>query len=572
MVLLFFTSCEGMLNPKDENRPDESFIISHPENAEGLMLNAYNTLVTNLGLGRNINDCYNAIGTDDAVSNQPGNDYRRMVTGELTSSYNPIGTERWDNSYQAVFYVNKFLSIVDKVTWMKDENLQELFVRRLTGEALALRAIHHFRILECFAGIGTDGQLLGVPYFDKFITEDTEFLNYPRLSFEKTIEMIMNDLDQAFEYLPWVYSDNEADIAEKDKAFNPMDFLYVNGAKYNQRINGEIVRAYQAKVMLFAGSEAYMNNASYNEKAARYAAEILDRKGYELAPGGIEYYDSDSDFNNPEILWRAAKGDLLSPETKFLPPSLNGTAMVNPSHNFVNSFYKSDGYPVDVPSGVNYDPQNPYADRDPRLGMFVIFNGSEYQGKTIAITPDSEKDGVNKVPQQSTMTGYYLKKLLRPDVVVPAKGDPSSQRHIRPFIRYTEIFLILAEAQNKAVGPDNTVEGSEKSAREIMRMIRKRAMNLSSDPYLDGLADTEAMGNLIRNERRIELSFEGFRFWDLRRWGCDLTESVKGYYNDGTGYKEFEVEKRLLDGEKYKALPLPRKEVIKYNYIQNKGW
>lgn len=80
------------------------------------------------------------------------------------------------------------------------------------------------------------------------------------------------------------------------------------------------------------------------------------------------------------------------------------------------------------------------------------------------------------------------------------------------------------------------------------------------------------MRDMIRNERRLELSFEGFRFWDLRRWAADLDETATGYYNSGSGYQEFEVEKRVLTGEKYKYMPLPYSEVRKYGLIQNYGW
>lgn len=573
ILFLVLTSCESMLEPKDENRPDEDFLISHPENAEGLMLNAYHTLETQMGWGKQIYTYYSSTGTDDAVSNQTNSGYRRMVTGELTSDYNPIGTERWDNNYQAVFYLNKFLSIVDKVQWEKDEAVNALFIRRLTGEALALRAIHHFLVLECFAGRSSSGELLGVPYFDGFLTADTDFINYQRLPFEENIDKIMQDLDKAYEYLPWVYSDNETDIPEKDKDYDPVDYLFVNGAKYSQRITGEIVRAYQARVMLFAGSEAYLDDRSYNERATEYAVEILSRKDFTLAPDGIEFYDSDDDFTNPEILWRISQGDPISiPEENNLPPSLNGKGFINPTQNFVDAFYMKDGYPVGQSPDLKYDPQNPYKNRDKRLGMFVIYNGSKFQGKKIDISPESEKDGLNMVASQSTRTGYYLKKLLRPDAKVPVTGKPTSQRHILPLIRYTEIFLILAEAQNKAGGPDWKAPGSNVSARDVMRLIRERAMNLKTDPYLDGISDEVAMRDLIRNERRLELSFEGFRFWDLRRWDCSLDEPAMGYYDDGTGYKEFEVEPRLLSGEKYKALPLPVTEVRKFRYEQNRGW
>ena len=83
------------------------------------------------------------------------------------------------------------------------------------------------------------------------------------------------------------------------------------------------------------------------------------------------------------------------------------------------------------------------------------------------------------------------------------------------------------------------------------------------------------MRELIRNERRLELCFEGFRFWDLRRWDADLDETVYGYYDDGseTGYQQIEVEKRLFEGDKYNYMPIPYSEILKYSeLVQNAGW
>lgn len=82
------------------------------------------------------------------------------------------------------------------------------------------------------------------------------------------------------------------------------------------------------------------------------------------------------------------------------------------------------------------------------------------------------------------------------------------------------------------------------------------------------------MRKLIRNERRLELCFEGFRFWDLRRWKEDLNQPVYGIdwdKNSGT-FKTFEVEKRDYEDYMYYC-PIPNSEILKFsNLVQNKGW
>ncbi len=81
------------------------------------------------------------------------------------------------------------------------------------------------------------------------------------------------------------------------------------------------------------------------------------------------------------------------------------------------------------------------------------------------------------------------------------------------------------------------------------------------------------MRKLIRNERRIELCFEGFRFWDLRRWKEDLTDPAKGVNINGNNHTVVQVEDRKYDNSYMIYGPLPDTEVLKYNaLIQNKGW
>ena len=84
------------------------------------------------------------------------------------------------------------------------------------------------------------------------------------------------------------------------------------------------------------------------------------------------------------------------------------------------------------------------------------------------------------------------------------------------------------------------------------------------------------MRELIRNERRIELSFENRRFWDMRRWKLDLNETAMGVRITQAGgnltYTPIEVEPRNYSSYMYYG-PIPETEVLKWsNLDQNKGW
>jgi starch-binding outer membrane protein, SusD/RagB family len=142
--------------------------------------------------------------------------------------------------------------------------------------------------------------------------------------------------------------------------------------------------------------------------------------------------------------------------------------------------------------------------------------------------------------------------------------------HFPVHIRYTEMFLNYAEAANEAWGPDGTGTFGF-SARNVIAAIRKRAGITQPDNYLASVTSTADMRQLIRNERRLELSFEGFRFWDLRRWKENLTEAAKGVIITNNTYNIQTIENRQYRDFMYYG-PIPLLEVLKADLQQNKGW
>ena len=249
------------------------------------------------------------------------------------------------------------------------------------------------------------------------------------------------------------------------------------------------------------------------------------------------------------------------------------------------------GLPITDPNS-GYDPQNPYANRDPRLADNVLYNGRILRKNEIitgnyANANDETYDNLND-NANSTRTGYYLMKLLRDDVS-PLSSSLIEQQHIYPRIRYTELFLAYAEAANDAWGPKADPTGIGFTAYDVIKAIRERAGLATNevgialpegDVYLEECAgDQSKMTNLIRNERRIELCFENKRFWDIRRWLLPLNETVKGMSidrNKDTGvltYKVFDVENRVFDSSYQCYGPIPKSEILKWsNLKQNKGW
>ncbi len=579
LSILTLWSCEGLFTPAPEFLGDFDQFFDNPDFAQKLLVNAYGDLPGYY------NDTDYA--TDDAVTNQKTNSYLRMATGSWTSSSNPINL--WTNAYGAIQNINLFLENIDEVVMAKDLEASDLFKIRMKGEAYGLRAVFLYYLVRNHAGYTSDGQLLGVPIFKEFQGADYDF-NIPRATFEDCIKQIYADLDEAEKYLPMEY-DNIAssdDIPEKYRSVTTRVETYnrVMGEYARQLFNGLIAQSFRVRASLLAASPAFQDDSNTTtwENAADNAAKIIDYNGgIKLDSKGHTYYTDVSVIDNlanginpKEIIWREnLSKDNSSTEQNHFPPSLFGNGRMNPTQNLVDAFPMANGYPISD-TNSKYDPTNPYAGRDPRLAHYIIYNGSVAGVSKTTIFTDKQKgtdDGLNIMEEKSTRTGYYMKKRLRMDV----NRNPSSimgKHHYTPRIRYTEMYLAYAEAANEAWGPEGKGNNAY-SAYEVIKAIRKRAgIGVGgSDPYLEECKmDKNKMRELIRNERRLELCFESFRFWDLRRWKSNINEPARGVDINGTAYEELVVEERRFHDYMFYG-PIPQSEVLKFdNLIQNKGW
>jgi len=572
---VFFTSCRKFLSPADENSRGLSSIYNDAAFAEGLLLNGY----ARLPLG---SYSFNDVATDNAVSNDPNNNYRLMATGSWSSINNPM--DQYTSGFAAIQYLNLILAESDKVNWaVTGQYTKQMFNDRMKGEAFALRGLFYFYLLQAHGG-WAGGKLLGVPILTTAQNGQSDF-KIPRNTFDECVQQIYKDFDSATSYLPQDFENiaSASNIPAKYAGKTTVaDYNRVFGAYDRQRMTTRIVKGLRAKVSLLAASPAFSQGTTVTwAKAADDAAASLDLIGgvAGMAGNGGYWYASKnageinalaSGVNPAEVLWRGNVGDANSLEKDNYPPTLYGNGKVNPTQNLVDAFPAANGYPISDPAS-GYDASNPYINRDPRLSLYVVVNGSKEgpQSATVTTRVGATNDGLNAI-SASTRTGYYLRKLLREDVNVnPASTN--TQRHYIPYIRYTELFLAYAEAANEAYGPDG--KGTHAySARDVIAAIRKRAGIAQPDNYLSSVTSTDDMRKLIYNERRLELCFEGFRFWDLRRWKLNLTEAAKGVsISSSNVYTISTIENRQYTDNMYYG-PLPYNDVLKENLVQNTGW
>lgn len=576
LLLLFLivatTSCDDLIEPAIENNRSLDDMYAEAEYAQGILLNAYTRLPNN---GYSFSD----VATDDAVSNAVGdlnsNNYREVATGQWTSQNNPF--DQWRNARAAIQYINIFLAETDKVTWSKDEEISKMFNERLKGEAYGLRALYMYYLLRTSSG-WANGELLGVPILLEPEETGSDF-NRPRATFEQCMQQLYADVAQAEILLPLDYET----LSELPEGYtNLADYNRVFGEYAKQRMTGRIAKTIRAQAALLAASPAYAEGSTTTwADVANYAGEVLVSNGgvAGIAENGHTWYKNTSIIssvgggnNPPEIIWRTDVVETNDLEKRNFPPTLFGEGEINPTQNLVDAFPMANGYPISDPAS-GYDSSNPYANRDPRLNHYVVVNQSTAgaSNTTIITAADGTTNDALNAVETATRTGYYLRKFLRQDVNL----DPvinNTQQHYTSRMRYTQLYLIYAEAANEAFGPKGTGAHGF-SAYDVISRLRERAGIAQPDAYLEAMAqDPASMRELIRNERRLELCFEGFRFWDLRRWGNDLTVQASGInITDGT-HETITVENRVFE-DYMQYGPIPFSEVLKYDkLIQNQGW
>ncbi len=582
-ILFFFSSCEKILDPKPDDQFTDEFAWGLPEKAEGVLMNAYANIMTQWDHydGYNFLD----VATDNAVTNDFGSGLYRLVYGGICNQTYPLAN--WDLAYEQFRNIHLFMEngLGDNVIYsVVDDDVDATHRRRLLGEAYFLRAWWGMELLRTYGGIAEDGQALG--YI--IITENIEsgqsdaLSTMPRNTFEECVQQITQDADSAIKYLPMVYQGPSR----------------VTGSAQFGRATKKAAWALRSRVHTLAASPAYQPQGAY-----AIPADSLIRKWERAAitsyraitEGQLGNYRplQENHMTAPttpdEFLFRMHFSNNHM-ELRNFPPAFFGQGKTNPSQNLVDAFSDSEGYPIDHPLSV-YDPQNPYANRDPRLDLTVYYNGRTFDDRPLEIYYDKENDRYGQdaagYHHRNTRTGYYLRKWLatEPDMLNPVQ--PANARHMHALLRRSEVYFNLVEALNEAAGAFGIVEGAgQYRAYNVLANIRSQNLNISSDPYALSVAmnGKECFRELILNERRLEFAFENLRYYDMRRWLMPLDEAIRGcevvkdnntfvYQGTEPGGQQITIEKRALSDPKFYYAPLPLEELLKNPLLKdNKGW
>lgn len=496
-------SCD-FLDPRPIQDQTSEDLWSHATYGEGILTTAYADLQSNFPIDM---DYY----TDNAVPNTPG--ANNLALGSWTVQNNPIGN--WDNCYKNIRYLNLFIEHATDLVYKVSDSYKDsvLNVHRM-GEAYFLRAWYQWQLLRDYGGYAEgESTALGFPIVNTVLEQGDE-LDLLRNTYEECVEQIANDCDSAIKVLPLDYLNGTDEYT---------------GLLNRGRGSALAAMTLKARMYLYAASPAYSSpDQAKWQRAARAAAEAIE------AAGGLTDLEDFGNFNDatsPDNIWIYPTWVGNWMESTYYAPSLYGSGYCNPAQNLVDAFPAMDGYPIETSSV--YNSSLPYKKRDGRFERFIFFNEDNYNGTYIR-TVEGGADAPGGLSQQGTRTGYYMKKLLSKNVRL-TPGNVTSDVHFYVFMGKNELYLNFAEAANEAYGPTDASLGI--SAVQALQKIRKRA-GIDSDPsaesYQDSYLDEEAakgadaFREVIKNERRLELCFEGHRFRDIRRWNDPLNHTIKG--------------------------------------------
>lgn len=535
IAMIATTSCDKFLDTSlDLNRTNEtvkterSSIWSFANAFYSPMVYGYNVIDNNIF----------ASASDEAQQTSANSNVVYFNKGIINANVNPL-SGRYNNCYEGIRAANFFLDYVadgkgmalleqnrnlvtDAVNYKRDVASLNWYI----AEAHIARAYYYAELIKMYGG---------VPVIEQTMQQSGGKM-VERSSYEQVVEYIVKEIDD------W-----------KDKlAVNWNDFAEREG-----RFTLGAALAIKARVLLYAASPLHNPSGDRAKwvRAAQAAGELISNPdlNYSLSSEYGNYFNGNTSLGSAEsifIVRREANNNL---EVRNYPiTTQGGNSGVCPSHNLVAS-YEYTG---------NFDPQNPYANRDPRLEASVVVNGSEWNGRTIAMAA-GESDDMAKA--NTTRTGYYLKKFLTDNLNL-TQGQNAQHNWVA--YRYAEVLLNYAEAVNEAYGPKTTPEGLPMTAYDALMMVRDRASVSLPKPAATSI---EAFRKAVKHERRVELAFEDHRYWDLLRWKDAmevLNQPILGVKPTKAGdhytYEVVEVAERVFQQRNY-YLPFTRAEIENSN-------
>lgn len=413
--------------------------------------------------------------------------------------------------------IRKSNMTLEKINMLQDASEEDK--NDLIAQAHFVRAFCHFELMRWWGPM---------PYIRKALGPDDQW-DIPRLSKYQTLKEIAMDMDTAA-----IFFEKAGRMRRDLGPGQPGHLNHPDQAKPN----GVAAKAYKARALLYAASP--LNNdkgqTAWEEaaKAAWEAIQIAQQYGYALVSAadyktnyvGVQYTN--------EQLWAWHAGNIGWNSGNFagifggiIGNSVSSWSGVNPSQNFVDKFETKWGEPLNTEedraaaaAAGHYNEQDPYKDRDPRFYIDILYNQAKVPGFTTAqIWYEVKADGSVSYSELldpkylgRSFTGYMIRKIWGE----ASNKNRTSVRYTDPLMRLTELYLNYAEAANEAWGPNGKAPAATMTSLEAINFVRNR---IAQAPVLAQYAGSkDIFRDRIKNERNVELAYEGHYYFDIRRW------------------------------------------------------
>lgn len=552
-------SCSDQMNHREYTNYDVDYVKKTFGDVGGLITDIYVGLDTDFG---NFSGAILGSASDEAEYAYSGN----QIVDFYNGAWSPTNAKSsvWTSSYSNIAKCNRYLKDFTGLTFPNLELIpdyrQEMNrYNNYQYEVRFLRAYFYFNLTRQYGD---------VPFIELGMSSD-EINSLSRTSSKEIFEFIISECDAI------------KDLIIKD--YEKLGDLTLAGeAAETGRVNRTTVLALKARAALYAASPLFnpSNDSELWHRAATANKELLDEckeNGMKLTPDYASLWTAKNyeDARSEIIFGRRANTLTNSFERYNFPAGLENCSGGNcPTQTLVDAYeMQSTGKRYDE-AGSGYDANNPYAGRDPRFALTIATNGDKWPNWNATLL-ETFQGGANGEPLSGgTPTGYYLKKYCQGSLITATSGA-STAYHTWITFRLAEFYLNYAEAVFNYLGSAYATDAEfSMTAAEAVNMVRERVKM----PTVPTTLSNAEFWEKYKNERMVELAFEGHRFWDVRRWKeaekyfSSIDEMKITRNDDGTFSYDRKTVQRQWD-EKMYFFPIAQSEKTKNpNLGQNPGW
>lgn len=463
--------------------------------------------------------------------------FRTIGGGNYATDISQINTI-WDESYTYIGRTNYYLANYQRAVNVSDEVKE-----RYAAEAYFYRAYNYWLLTSYFGD---------VPYITDVLSVDSPDVYRGRDKRADIIDAITGDLKEHYKALPEYIEagSDEFGRVSQTAALALLSRIYLYNERWDDAVSAAeraMASPYYALYKTGNPDVDYRNLFNYTGRASRNA------NNHETLLAFVYNYNLGEDARTSHNLSREI----------WVP---NDYSRFVPTKSTIESYLTDTGEIWNPDSAKSYE--EVFEHRDPRMKQSILAPGTPWEGGVDG-NIDNDNPGLFTYPLMVNMrtgcmtySGYYLLKYVEPSTVSSVGHDDNDII----LIRYAEVLLNYIEAKERL--GNVTQDDLDRTINQLRDRVGMVHLELGKLPAGSDLR-TE-----IRRERRVELFFEGHRYFDLIRWkeGERLGEDLLGVKRSWLDQSRLSVSLddltwKNVNGEEYLVIETGRTFVDPKHYL-----